>query len=343
MLVDNQLIDKKWSNRTRQWYEDKGYIFTKTSDIFIVKAEDLSPGATDKVDVRCDYCGKVVPVKWRDYYRRYVEGGDLIYACENCRQQKTSDVYKSQRLSEQYNRAVLFCNSNNYDVITKLSDIQDHKSYIKYICPKHGIQETKMFVLNQGHKCIYCGYDAAIQSQRISVDEVEKRFNEYGGEVLNLYDYRDCMSKNMMVLCPECGDAFLTSLYAFTKHHGQRCPQCSSAKSFGEFKICQFLDVYQIPYKTQYRFCDCKDKNPLPFDVYIPNINTIIEYDGEFHYIPIQVDGNPIDVAIQRLNETKRRDKIKNQYCIDNNIRLIRIPYWDFDDINYILYNELID
>ena len=38
---------------------------------------------------------------------------------------------------------------------------------------------------------------------------------------------------------------------------------------------------------------------------------------------------------------TQRNDNIKNQYCKDNNIKLVRIPYWEFDNIENILEKEL--
>ena len=44
----------------------------------------------------------------------------------------------------------------------------------------------------------------------------------------------------------------------------------------------------------------------------------------------------------ETLEKTKLRDNIKTKYCEDNHIKLIRIPYWDFDNIEQILTKELI-
>ena len=41
------------------------------------------------------------------------------------------------------------------------------------------------------------------------------------------------------------------------------------------------------------------------------------------------------------LMNLKHRDSIKTRYCKDNNIKLIRIPYWEFNDIEKILIKEL--
>ena len=47
-----------------------------------------------------------------------------------------------------------------------------------------------------------------------------------------------------------------------------------------------------------------------------------IEFDGEQHFIPIDYFG-----GIENFKKIKIRDKIKNEYCKNNSIHLIRIRY----------------
>ena len=61
-----------------------------------------------------------------------------------------------------------------------------------------------------------------------------------------------------------------------------------------------------------------------------------IEYDGQQHYKPIEKFG--VEKAFEK---TKFRDVIKNNYCKDNNINLLRIPYWDYNNIEKILNDYL--
>lgn len=75
---------------------------------------------------------------------------------------------------------------------------------------------------------------------------------------------------------------------------------------------------------------------PLPFDFYIPKNNILIEYDGEQHYKSVKMWGG--DNAFEKR---KLHDSIKTKYCLDNKIKLLRIPYWDFDNIDEILNSEL--
>lgn len=70
------------------------------------------------------------------------------------------------------------------------------------------------------------------------------------------------------------------------------------------------------------KFEDCKDKKPLPFDFYLPNNVICIEYDGEQHTKPIDYFG-----GIESYECTVRHDKMKNEYCKNNGISLLRIPY----------------
>ena len=95
-------------------------------------------------------------------------------------------------------------------------------------------------------------------------------------------------------------------------------------------------------YISQYKFSDCKDKNSLPFDLYLPEYNTIIETDGEQHYRPIKWSSNITDKqAEDNLQLVQFHDKIKTEYCYSKGINLIRIPYWKKENIKEILCNKL--
>ena len=109
-----------------------------------------------------------------------------------------------------------------------------------------------------------------------------------------------------------------------------------SEGSYGEQKVRQVLRESNLTFSEQHRFDDCKFKLPLPFDFYIPSLNTIIEYDGIQHF---ETTGGWSDE--DHLKETIIRDTIKNDYCRRNNIKLIRIPYWEFDNIEQILSDLL--
>ena len=98
---------------------------------------------------------------------------------------------------------------------------------------------------------------------------------------------------------------------------------CGCGKiSHGEYCIMSILKENNIRFTKQYKFNDCKNKLPLPFDFYLPDYNACIEYDGKQHFEPVSYFGGE-DEFIRR----KHNDKIKTKYCFQNNILLIRVPY----------------
>ena len=72
------------------------------------------------------------------------------------------------------------------------------------------------------------------------------------------------------------------------------------------------------------RFDDCRNIKPLPFDFYLVDYNICIEVQEEQHYYE--------DASLKfgtKLEERQRIDKIKEDYCINNNIGYLAIPFWN--------------
>ena len=110
--------------------------------------------------------------------------------------------------------------------------------------------------------------------------------------------------------------------------------------SKGETSIKEILEKYNINYVSQKIFDDLKDVRHLKFDFYLPDFNTAIEYDGEFHYYVINNCKN-IEQAENNYSNLVKHDDMKNEYCSSNGINLIRIPYWDYDRIEEIIVSTL--
>ena len=92
------------------------------------------------------------------------------------------------------------------------------------------------------------------------------------------------------------------------------------------------MDKFNIDYVYDKPYFDnllSPKGNPLRPDFILPNERIWIEYDGEFHYKEIYNGDGHDSVVIN--------DKIKNKYAKENNWNLIRIPYWEYNDIENIL------
>lgn len=118
-----------------------------------------------------------------------------------------------------------------------------------------------------------------------------------------------------------CGNMFLSTFQNIYYNKTKRCRKCSLSKSELEHKISNYLDSKNVKYIEQYTFKNCKIKRNCRFDFYLPKYNSIIEVHGEQHYR----ENNDFELS---LLEQKERDKYKKDYCLNNNIKYLEIPYW---------------
>lgn len=138
-----------------------------------------------------------------------------------------------------------------------------------------------------------------------------------GDEYTALGEYKGTDTK-ITIKHNKCGYVWKITPNKFL--HGRRCPRCN--ESHGERAIRKYLESNHIQYESQKRFDDCRYKKPLPFDFYLPTLRIAIEFDGTQHFIPFKHFGGK-----KKLKLYKKRDSIKNNYCLENNIKLIRINY----------------
>lgn len=113
-------------------------------------------------------------------------------------------------------------------------------------------------------------------------------------------------------------------------------------ESISERKTKRILKKWGIPFIKQYTFEKCRYVNELPFDFYISSNKICIELDGEDHYLPVNRGKWDEYELMERFKDRQMKDNIKTEYCKTNKIKLIRIPYWDFDDIEYILFDKFV-
>lgn len=330
MYDENQLVEIKWSNKMRGYYESKGYVFTNYGDTFFVKAKDLTKYSKAKIKVICDFCKKEYTTLYCDYN---AHEDKTVDACNDCRAYKQWAKTKNKRAIEKFDLLRKNCKENDYELITQESEYTNVFMPIKYICKKHGLQTQSLDALTYGHKCYFCSYEERGKNKMHSKEYVESVINSINGNILlNPEEYKGVFEKNLRIKCGECGDEYITDFDSYVRQNQTRCPHCSKSESIGEFRIRKFLENYKINFIQEKKFDNCIDKKRLPFDFYLPDYNLIVEFDGQMHYY---------DVGYGNHEMTVRHDKIKNKYCDDNNIKLLRIPYWNGNNIEEILTKEL--
>jgi very-short-patch-repair endonuclease len=173
--------------------------------------------------------------------------------------------------------------------------------------------------------------------EKVILKKTTKQFIKESNEIHNFrYDYSKVNYVNnqtkVIIICSIHGDFEQVSSSHLS---GAGCPHCMESK--GERKISKFLDQKNIEYVRQKKFDDCIGlRYKLPFDFYLPKYRVAIEFDGKQHYEPMEYFG-----GLESYNRLKVNDKIKNDYCEDNFIELIRIRYDQIDRI-YDILNECL-
>lgn len=226
------------------------------------------------------------------------------------------------------------------------ADLAEKKPTIKVV-GKYVNLKTKI-----EHECLVCGYHWDVLPDNmlhmpngcpkcgkrapLTKDEVVCRVAEIDDSIEVVGDYVDYKTK-IAFRCKKCDNIWLAKPNNI--FFGKGCPRCKSSK--GEKEISRVLDMLHIDYGTQFKFQDCKDEHPLPFDFYIPDKNICIEYDGKQHFEPCTFGGITKERAAENFELAKEHDRIKDEYCQVNNITLIRIPYWEYENIEQILSLQL--
>lgn len=269
---------------------------------------------TTKVDCRCSVCNN----KWTTSPSVLLRGVGCI-VCAN-----RINGENARMSEEEFLNKVHFNNPN----IKILSKYRGRSNEVDCECTKDGYKWTvKAANLLNGYGCPKCS-GRKVYTQ----EEFEEKVNSISPTIKIIGKYKNNKTK---IDCVCLVDGHKWNPIAGQLVKGIGCPRCNI--SHGEKAVSIFLKENNIKFEQWYKFDNCRNKNPLPFDFYLPDYNTCIEYDGEYHYKAIGFFGGE-----EKLKNTQERDAIKTKYCEDNNIKLVRIPYWDFDNINNILRDHLL-
>ena len=194
--------------------------------------------------------------------------------------------------------------------------------------------------INSGKQCRYCFRERVAEQYRKGISSFKSEVCELtdGEYVVTGAVYVNAHTPITMIHNAEgCGYEWGITPHNFLQ--GNRCPKCKASK--GEVAIFNFLKKTGVEFVSQHRFSDCLDRSQLPFDFAVikdGSVELVIEYDGHQHFKPVKMWGGK-----KGFYEQVRRDKIKNDYCESNNIKILRIPYWEFENIDVIVFDKLVE
>ena len=256
-------------------------------------------GAKNAVTLKCNTCGQIFN------YKR----GTTLYSnrrtslCKLCNTKSVQNFYK-------------ICKEQNITIVENKYNVTDPwKLYCNkckttfYCAPSKWLQQS----------CPNCGFN----HNAISIEERQKEVDEKFGK--NEFTVLNSLTRNFIVR-HKCGFIRKTQYHAFI--NSKDCPRCSKTMSKGESAIMNYLDKNNIFYKYQEKMGNTQQT----FDFYFPQLNAVIEYNGQQHYFPVETFGGE-----ERFKQQIQYDKNKEEYCKNNNIVLEVIPYTEFNNLNAIL------
>jgi uncharacterized Zn-finger protein len=227
------------------------------------------------------------------------------------------------------------------------------KSFGQYVNLQTHIKSQHLQI--KDFKCLECDYCSSesghLQTHIKTVHHKIKKHkcpdcDQSFGENGNLQKHIKSVHLNIKDFkCPDCDHCCSRNEHLQT--HIKICTgtrKCSS----GEFAIMKALDSLgfkeHINYFYNQSYDNVRDKLHLRFDFRLETSGEpiFIEFDGRFHYFPIRNTSTTTPEAAEtNFASIKKHDKIKDDYCNDNGLLLLRIPYWEQNNINKIVSDFL--
>ena len=207
--------------------------------------------------------------------------------------------------------------------------------YIRYKCPVHGWQESRYGChVQQGCGCALC---AGVQNKLPAEDRKQIWIKKCRERFPGKFSYRDAVYINndtpVKIYCKEHHITFETTPDTHLRGSGA-CPLCT--RSVGEVEIFKWLSEHAIPFETQKVIPNenmfCK-RHYLTVDFYLPDLNMIIEMNGEQHYQYVE----HFHTKVWTLEDQQIRDDTLRAYCKTHRINLLEIKYDEIDCIPKIL------
>lgn len=303
----------------------------RTHEEFLLEVKNTHPdiiilgvykNARTKIKCKCSVCGNEWDITPYDLLK-----GKGCYEC-------TKKVMSNRliKTTEQFIKELKEVNP----YIEILSEYTGNKKPIKCRCLiDNHIWMSRPINLLRGHGCPICGTNKAKELTSKTHEEfiIELSTKNHNIEILSKYINMKTKVKCKCKICNCEWEAIPDNLL-----RDRGCPTCSSSK--GERKIIEYLDNINIDYSHDIvYFKDLIGVNGglLRPDFIIPSFKIWIEYDGIQHFEPKDFANKGEEWAKEMLILTQSNDKLKDEYANKHGWKLIRIPYWEYNNIENIL------
>lgn len=269
--------------------------------------------AKTKVLVKCKVCGR----KYMADPRRLIKPS--IYSCKYCSYKQNGHANgiknnKPRKYNYELVKNIIEAGEEYRLLSCEFRSVKSHIRILHMSCGNEYDVILEKFL--QGCRCPYCCKNPII-TQDIFSKRIEPEY-KLVGKYINAKTAVDVIHR-------KCGK--IVSVIPDRISKNPRCPYCN--QSNGERKVEDYLYEHGYLYYREFSFDDLRSKSNLPlrydFAVFVNDHFLLIEYDGEFHYEKIY-EG-------QNYEKQKEHDEMKNLYAFEHGFPLLRIPFYEFDEI----------
>jgi hypothetical protein len=217
-LLISDYIEVKWHNKSKAFYESKGYKFTKNGDHFDVKVIDLGDFlCTGIVTVKCDVCSKEFESKYSSHKSR-----EFDICSKTCVQRKKHNNFVS-KLEEK--------SPNKFIVLGQFKSFENHIS-VKCVECGFSYKVNPANILNKNIGCRNCKKKRLSELKREDISVVKSVFESKGYQLLDEQTYMNAHQK-LKYICLKHPDKVQTTSYDSLKKQGA-CHECYYENSSGE-------------------------------------------------------------------------------------------------------------
>ena len=290
------------------FYNIKNFIKINNLEVKVIQFN----GAKQNITLECPKCHKQFTTSF------YYFISNKINQCEECNRNHLSklDIHKfcidnQLQLKDKYtnqNTPMLLKNQQGYYIYTSIQNYKkyNHNSTIFHLCNPKIINNIKHYIKINNLSC-------------------------------TLLSTKYINAKSKLKFKCKCGQIYYSTLYDLIYNNHICCNNCrKSSHSKLERITSQILTNLNIDFIPQYTYEDCKYKNVLRYDFYLPQYNTCIECQGIQHFESVDYFGGEQNFKIRQL-----KDKIKFDYCQKNNINIIYIVYSNTQNEIYDILSQI--
>jgi hypothetical protein len=257
--------------------------------------------------VQCLVCNNMWECKLQDIFNGH--------GCAKC-----ANIKNGERCKLSLNDIKTRLLNKNIEILSEYKNIFEIMKFKCNLCNNiitknfHDFEKIKF-------KCYTCEKNPNHKPNNYEIDEKIKNRN-----ILRIGDYITAHTP-ITWKCLNCNDFFISKPNSVISGN-QGCPSCKIGKKEKHVKNLIHSFVKYDIFKHHYTLYFNNRRYIVDFFIQIKDKKIIIEYNGRQHYMPVRFIGMPESQKYEAFQKQTMRDNQLREYCKNNNIILLEIPYY---------------